>query len=264
MAGARGLVQGARSVTFVLAFLAYLVFFMGLLQRLVIIPATWAFPRSAAGILAPWVRLQARNTLRLLRGLAGVQVSVAGRIDTGNCIVVMNHQSLMDIPIGFSLVPGALALIPTRRRYAWGIPGVSPFARAAGLPLIGQTARSRRADLAAMARAIERTRTGETSLFIFPEGHRTRDGSILPFMPSGLQLALTRAPRPVYCVVSDGGWRIRTLADTVLRVAGARIQVRVLGPFEPPADAAEITEFSRDLRSRMVDALDDMRRAHAA
>lgn len=247
-----------------MAFLAYLVFFMGLVQRVVVFPATWVFPRSSNGILAAWVRLQARNTLRMLRGLAGVRVRVTGSIDTGHCIVVMNHQSLMDIPIGFSLVPGPLALIPTRRRYAWGIPGVSPFARAAGLPLIGQTARTRRADLAAMTRAVERTRAGETSLFIFPEGHRSRDGSILPFMTSGLQLALTRAPLPVYCVVSDGAWRIRTLADTMLRVAGARIDVRVLGPFEPPADAAAIPEFTRDLRVRMVDALDDMRRTHAA
>lgn len=246
-----------------LAFLAYLALFMGLLQRLVIFPLTWAFPRSSAAILAPWVRLQARNTLRLLRRIAGVRVTVEGDIGIHNCIVIMNHQSLMDIPIGFSLVPGPLPLIPTRRRYAWGIPGVSPFARAAGLPLIGQSARSRRSDLTAMARAAERTRAGETSLFIFPEGHRTVDGSILPFMPSGLQLALARSPRPLYCVVSDGAWQIRTLADALLRVAGARIHVRVLGPFEPPTDLAEIPEFSRSLRLRMVEALDDMRRGHA-
>lgn len=237
---------------------------MGLLQRLVIIPLVWLTPASSARIFGPWIRLQARITLRLLRVFAGVRVTIEGHIDRHTCIVLMNHQSLIDIPIGLSVVPGPLALIPTRRRYARGIPGVSPFLRAARLPLVSQKREDRKADLAAMFEAARRVQAGETSLLIFPEGHRTKDGSILPFMPGGLQIALTRAPRPVYCVVGDGMWQIRTLKETMTRVGGAQARARIIGPFEPPADTAEVPAFVESLRARMIDTLEQMRREHEA
>lgn len=258
------LARAARSVVFVAVYLAYLILVMGLGQRLIVIPLTWLLPASAAKILAPWFRFNARNTLRILGVLAGVRVSVEGTIGPGSCIVVMNHQSLIDIPIGFSIVPGPLPLIPTRRRYAWGIPGVSPLIRVGRLPLIGQTKKDLKADLAMVTEAAERTRAGETSFFIFPEGHRTKDGSILPFMTRGLTIALTRIPHPVYCVVTDGMWRARTLADTMVRVAGSRVRVRIIGPFQPPQEEAGIPAFITFLRERMVATLDEMRRPHAA
>ncbi len=263
LSGLLRLARAARSAVFVLVFLVYLIFFMGLGQRLIVIPLTWLLPASAARILGPWVRLQGHISLWIFRIFAGVRVTVDGHIGPESCIVVMNHQSLLDIPIGFSIVPGPLPLIPTRRRYAWGIPGVSPFVRVARLPLIGQTRQHLKADLAMVAEAIERTRTGETSFFIFPEGHRTRDGAILPFMIRGISMALTRIRRPIYCVVTDGMWQAATLADTAVRVAGSRVQVRIIGPIPPPEEGADIPAFVTALRDRMAATLDDMRHSNA-
>ena len=193
-----------------------------------------------------------------------MRVTVEGAIGPGPCTVVMNHQSLIDIPIGFSIVPGPLPLVPTRRKYARGYPGVSPLIRVARLPLVGQTRKDLRADLAMIVDAAERSRTGETSFFIFPEGHRTKDGSILPFMTRGLTIALSRIPHPVYCVVGDGMWQARTLADTMVRVAGSRIRVRIIGPFPPPQQEADIPAFIASLRDRMIATLDEMRLTNAA
>jgi 1-acyl-sn-glycerol-3-phosphate acyltransferase len=251
-----------RSAIFVLVYLAYVTLVMGLGQRLIVIPLTWLLPASRARILAPWFRFNARNTLWILKILAGVTVSVEGAIAPGSCTVVMNHQSLIDIPIGFSIVPGPLPLIPTRRRYARGIPGVSPLVRVARLPLVGQTKKDIRADLAMITEAAERTRASETSFFIFPEGHRTTDGSIMPFMTRGLTIALSRIPHPVYCVVADGMWQSRTLADTMVRVAGSQIHVRIIGPFAPPAHEADIPAYITTLRDRMIATMDEMRRPH--
>lgn len=253
------LARAARSAVFVLVLLAYLTFFTGLGQRIIVVPFTWLFPVRAVRLHGAWARLQGRNLLRLLRVFAGVRITTEGSIGPESCIVIMNHQSMVDIAIGFSIVPGHLALIPTRRRYAWGIPGVSVFVRLARLPLISQKRKNIRADLAMLAEAVERTRRGETSFFIFPEGHRTKDGSILPFMTRGLRLALTRIKRPVYCVVGDGMWKVRTLAEMMARVAGTDIRVRVIGPFDPPQQEADIPEFIQTIRERMTAALEDMR-----
>jgi len=247
-----------------LVYSTYLVFFTGFIQRLILVPLTFGFPAYTNGLLGAWGRLQARSTLALLRVLAGVRVQVDGVIGPENRLVVMNHQSLIDIVIGLRACPGNLTVIPTRRRYARGIPGVSKYLRLARFPLITQTRKSIRDDLAVLAEAADRCRLEGTSMLIFPEGHRTKDGSILPFMTRGLRTVLSRAPLPVYCLVADGMWQVRTFADTARRVADSRIQVRIIGPFDPPREESEILTFINDLRTRMIETLADMRAGVAA
>lgn len=255
----RRVTRVARSAAFVLAYLTYLVFFMGFIQRFILVPLAFGFPALTTRLLGPWSRLQSRSPLQLLRIIGGVQVLVDGAIGPENRLVIMNHQSLIDIVIGLRASPGNLTLIPTRKRYARGIPGVSMFLRLARYPLISQTRKSIRADLAVLEEAAERCRREKLSLLIFPEGHRTKDGSILPFMTRGLRVVLSRAPLPVYCIVADGMWQVRTLADTAFRVAGSKIQVRIIGPFQPPAEESQIPEFLTLLRNRMIETLDDIR-----
>lgn len=232
---------------------------MGFVQRFILIPLAWVFPVQSARFLVPWSRFQAAAPLVLLRIIAGVRISIDGAIGPENRVVIMNHQSVLDALIAYRVNTGYLMLIPTRSRYAWGLPGVSPFIRMARFPLIAQTRQSLRADLDAIAEAADRCKRGEASFFIFPEGHRSKDGSILPFMIRGLRLVLTHAPLPVYCIVGDGMWHIRTVADTFTKAAGTRIRVRIIGPFQPPAEESEIPDFVASLRNRMIETLDDMR-----
>ena len=255
------MVRVSRSALFVLVYLIYLVLFMGFVQRFILVPLAWAFPVLTDRFLAPWSRLQARVPLALLRAIAGVRLTIDGAIGPENRIVIMNHQSLLDIIIGVRLIPVYLTLIPTRRRYAWGIPGISVYLRLARFPLISQTRKGIRADLEMLADAADRTRRGETSLLIFPEGHRTTDGSILPFMTRGLKVVLSRAPLPVYCIVGDGMWHLRTLADTMVKAGGSRIHVRVIGPFQPPSAEAEVAAFLDSVRERMIATLEEIRAA---
>lgn len=240
-------------------YLTYLFLFMGFVQRFILIPLALLFPVQTMKCLGSWSRLQARVSLCLLRSLAGVRVTYEGEIPTQNRVVIMNHQSVLDVLVGVRVNPGDLMLIPTRRRYALGVPGFSPFVRLAGYPLISQTRQSIRADLAALSAAAERCRRGEASLLVFPEGHRSRDGSILPFMTRGLRIVLSHAPLPVYCVVADGMWHVRTLADLMTKVAGSHIRARVIGPFMPPADESDIPGFLETVRARMIETLSDIR-----
>ena len=254
----------SRSAAFVLVYLIYLVLFMGFVQRFILVPLAWGFPVLTDRLLAPWSRLQAHVPLALLRGIAGVRMTFEGAIGPENRLVIMNHQSLIDIVLGVKLVPGYLTLIPARRRYQWGIPGVSVYLRLARFPLISQKRKDIRTDLEMMADAADRSRRGEASMLIFPEGHRTKDGSILPFMTRGLRLVLSRAPLPVYCIVGDGMWHIRTLADTMVRVAGTHIHVRIIGPFQPPAADADVPAFLDHVREQMIATLEDIRRGTRA
>jgi 1-acyl-sn-glycerol-3-phosphate acyltransferase len=242
-----------RSAAFFALYFVYLICPFGIGNRLL---GLWARLRPARRrmLVGAWFRFLADTTLGLARLLANVRLSVEGTIPDEACVVVMNHQSLLDIPIAYSLVRGPYPLIPTRRRYARGIPGVSPLVRLARLPLIGQDRTSARADIKALAAAATEVLRGEQSLLIFPEGHRTRDGSISPFMKSGLRVVLERAQRPVYLVVEDGLWHARTTAEAIFRFADTSGCVAVVGPIDPPAKG-EVDGFIDSLEERMATTL---------
>jgi 1-acyl-sn-glycerol-3-phosphate acyltransferase len=248
-----------RSAVFVVVYLLYLILFMGFVQRFILIPLALLFPVQTTRFLGSWSRLQARVSLLFLRRLARVKVTYRGEIPPQNRVVIMNHQSVLDVLIGVRINPGDLMLIPTRRRYAWGVPGFSPFVRLAGYPLISQDRKRIRQDLAELEAAAERCRRGEASFLVYPEGHRSKDGSIQPFMTRGLRVVLSRAPLPVYCVVADGMWHVRTLKDLFTKVGGSHIQARVIGPYPPPSDEAEIPAFLDNVRQQMILTLDAMR-----
>lgn len=247
-------------MAFLVAYAAYLGGVVGLGQRLVLWPMIALLPRQRQSLVGGWLRLHARTTLSLARMLAGVRVRVQGAVGQEACVVVMNHQSVLDIPIGLALVPGPYPLIPTRDRYRRGIPGVSPLARLARFPFVSQGQVITREELRALVEAAEAVARGEQSLLIFPEGHRTRDGAIGPFMTSGLRLVLRKARRPVYAVVTDGITQSRTVADALTNIAGTRVAAVVLGPFDPPP-AREIDGFVVALRERMIAALAELRSA---
>jgi len=197
----------------------------------------------------------------MARAIANVQISVRGAIPPESCIVVMNHQSVLDIPIGLGLVPGPYPLIPTRDRYKWGVPGISPLGRLAGYPFLSQKRVLSRAELAALTSAAEQVARGEQSLLIFPEGHRSRDGSLGRFMRNGLRIILSRAERPVYCVAVRGMVNARTFADGLANFADLDVHISIAGPIAPPpagSDDAVIDEFIAALHARMTAMLAEL------
>lgn len=257
-------IKVARSLTFFAAAIGWLVVGVGVGTRVVLWPAITLFPRLREPLLGRYIRFHGRFYLGLARRLAGVRFNIRGQLPRGSILVVMNHQSIFDIPLLLSLMPASYPLVPTRDRYQWGIPGVSPLIRLARVPLITQRQRDIRSDLSGIEAAANALARGEATMAIYPEGHRTRNGEIGPFMLRGLRTILTRARPPVYCVIADGMWGSRTFRDTAVQMAGSRITATVLGPFEPPADPADIDDFVADLRTRMVAALADLRANEAA
>jgi 1-acyl-sn-glycerol-3-phosphate acyltransferase len=250
--------RAVRSCSFFFVYSLYLVFFFDLVERLFLWPYLALFPQRRVAVVSTWFRVLAHSTLGLARLLAGVRLRVDGALPPGAFVLVMNHQSLLDIPIAYSVANRPYALIPTRAAYARGIPGVSLLLRMGRHPLIEQTEASRRRDLLAIAHAAEAVARGETSLLIFPEGHRTRDGAIGQFMSAGLRAILTRAKRPVYLLVEDGFWRARATADSLLHFAGMQGVLRIRGPFEPRA-GEDLDAFVERLRLRMGTELDEIR-----
>ena len=254
----------ARSLLYFLVYGIHLVLGFGVPQRLLIMPLVKLLPSRRRAIVGAWFRFQARAVLGLARSLANVRVVVRGAIQPGSCVILMNHQSVLDIPLAYSLVPDPYPMIPYRVRYHRGIPGVSPLVRMSEAPVLAQRqSGATPAEIASLERAADRVASGELSILLFPEGRRSRSGEIVRFMKRGLRIVLSRAKQPVYCIVADGLWRVRTTAEAAMRFADSTIDVTILGPFPPPADP-EIDEFITTVRERMIQALAEMRASRSA
>jgi 1-acyl-sn-glycerol-3-phosphate acyltransferase len=231
----------------------------GLFQRLVVWPAILIRPARRRAIVAWYMRGMSRGIFALL-WLAGARFSRVGRIPTAApALILMNHQSLIDIINVVLMSEPYSPVFVTRSRYARFIPAVSLCLRLMQSPIVDPK-RDPRGAVDAIARAAV---SQQDAILIFPEGHRTKDGEIRPFRLAGAQAVLSASPRPVYLLVTDGLWERGRLVDFLAGLHLLRGRTEVLGPFQPPADPAEHVVFLEALRGTMASHLKAMREPRA-
>jgi len=242
-----------RSCLAVLALMSWMVL-GGLYQRLVIYPAVYMRPSRRRALTSQYFRGMSRGILLCLR-IGGATFRRSGTVPTTSpVLVLMNHQSLLDIPTAGLMSSPFVPWFVTRKRYHYGVPAVSPCLRLMGCPVIDP--REARRSLRTMRQA---ARALEHGMLIFAEGHRTRDGEVQAFQSAGVLTVLRERRLPVYLVVTDGFWSARRLVDFVLGIGKIRGETEVLGRFEPPADTDALPAFVEDLRKTMIAHLALMR-----
>lgn len=108
-------------------------------------------------------------------------------------LVMSNHQSLLDIPSIIGTFPGRVRMVG--KKELGEVPIWGHAMKAAGVVFVDRN--NREQSIAALERAKEQLLQG-TSIWIAPEGTRSRDGELGPFKKGGFhlarQLALPIAP----------------------------------------------------------------------
>src|SRR5688572_3284103 len=119
-----------------------------LYMYLVVVPGSALFPARAKTLQMGFIKGMARVLLASLR-LGGARFRFAGSIPTeAPCIVVGNHQSLVDPAVLIAMTTGAFVpAFVARRRYA-SVPVVGRAMIWAGCPIIDPTRDARGAVLA--------------------------------------------------------------------------------------------------------------------
>jgi 1-acyl-sn-glycerol-3-phosphate acyltransferase len=247
-----------RSGLSIVVLLAFMVL-GGAYQRLVVYPLVLLRPRRRAALTSAYFRGMSHGILFCMR-LGGATLRRTGTVSTASpVLIIMNHQSLLDIPTAGLVCSPLVPWFVTRKRYHFGIPAVSPCLRLMGCPVIEP--RERRASLETMREA---ARTLEHGMLVFAEGHRSRDGQVLPFQTAGVLAVLRERRMPVSLIVTDGFWYAPRLIDSVLGIGRIRGETEVVGVFEPPADDAALPAFVGRLRETMIAQLALMRRRRDA
>jgi 1-acyl-sn-glycerol-3-phosphate acyltransferase len=248
----RGPLNAARSGAAFVLLLAALGL-SGLAQRLTLWPLSFVAPALARRLSSAWMLLMARLVLFHVR-LGGGRYGWTGQVPTSEaCLIVMNHQSLLDIPAGTRLCWPTFPRFVARARYR-PVPLIGMGLRLSGAPLVDPE----RDGVGAIAMLRQAAREDGGALFIYPEGHRTRDGAIGDFETGGIRAILGGKRMPVYLIVADGFWRCRSILDFVFGMHQIRGVARVVGPLAPP-EKGDLRPFVAGLRERMVTELQGLR-----
>ena len=250
---ALGVVRGGLVLVFVLLWLG-----VAALPTLLLlsVPARFVSPPRRLAWVSVWARVTCDLILRTLT-LGGARFVRRGHVDTEQPgVVLMNHQSVLDIPTAMLICRPSVPAFVARARYAH-VPLISTGLWLADCPIIDPR-RDRDGAVATMARAVREDRV----LLVYPEGHRTPDGSLQPFRTAGLMAMLTERRVPVWLVATDGFWAGRRLVDLV-RVQEIRGITVVLGRYDPPEDAAGLPRFIETLQEEMARGLAELRAGRA-
>jgi 1-acyl-sn-glycerol-3-phosphate acyltransferase len=230
--------------------------------RLVVTPLIKIKPVWREPLLTSTMRRLTTISLWIMRRVGGMRIdNLPGIRSEAGVLIVMNHQSLADIPVACEFIKDGYPRFVTRKRYASGFPLISYMLRLYEHPLVDPGARG-----ASQLRALVGVgRDSTQAVLIFPEGSRTRDGEIRAFRTPGVKALLTSRPWKVYGVVVDGVWRSARVWDWVKNMSSIHVRVESLGPVAFSSQSDEEAEaFVQNLRDRMCEKLADMRKTSAA
>lgn len=187
-----------------------------------------------------------REWSRRLLAVTGIEVHTSGLehvAGLGPCVYVANHLSFVDIWVLLVALPGSLRFVGKRELFR--IPIFGTALRVSGqIPIDRQDRRSAVASFDTAGRLL---RAGHSAV-VFPEGTRSRDGSLQPFKKGAFVLAIA-TQHPVVPVVVVGTFGIMPRGGIVPRAG--RVQVRIGAPIAT-------TGLSYDDRDALV------ARAHSA
>jgi 1-acyl-sn-glycerol-3-phosphate acyltransferase len=229
-------------------------------QRLVVAPSVKLRPSARIPILGGWIKIMAWIVTRPIRFIGGCEIPrprVVVPTEPG-VLILMNHQSLFDIPLVVQAVDGGYPRIVTRRRYARWIPLISKMIRLYQYPVVDPSANS-----AAVRRSLDELQAAAASsdvpIVVFPEGTRTKDGEIGRFKLGALTRILSARTWTVYVLVADGFWRAakyRQFVRGLVHLEGKMEHVATLEWRDPQADPVPFLDHVREL---MVERLHSMR-----
>jgi 1-acyl-sn-glycerol-3-phosphate acyltransferase len=170
-----------------------------------------------------------------------VKVERSPLIESGRgYAVISNHQSMFDIAMIGGLLFTNYPKYVAKRELARWIPSISLNLRHGGNALIDRKNPTQAVEAIVTMARIAQDR--DVSVVIFPEGTRSRDGSLRRFKPTGTKALLQAADRlAVVPAAIDGSWKL--LRHNLFPIPfGTTVKIRLGDPIvRQPGDALSVS-----------------------
>jgi 1-acyl-sn-glycerol-3-phosphate acyltransferase len=178
--------------------------------------------------------------------LAKVVVVSAAELDPRKGYVfVMNHQSMYDIAVGFTVIPRNLRFVA--KRILLFVPFIGFYLWRMGMVLVDR--KNPRDAYSRLGRAAQQLRNGDCFL-AYPEGTRSVDGKIHAFKRGSFVTAI-QAGAPVVPVAIDGSGQVLPRGGFNLRPDVVRVAIGAPIPTTGLTDA-DVPALIRRARSEMI------------
>lgn len=184
---------------------------------------------------------------------AGIVIQTSGRehLVAGSTYVVMsNHQSHYDIPVLFQALSIPVRMVAKTELFRLPI-----FGRAmldSGFIELDRS--NRRRAMESLKLAGKRIREDRLSIWIAPEGTRSKDGALAEFKTGGFHLA-REAGVPILPVTLDGTIRVHKPGESLVH-RGETVRVTIHPPLEPSKYGREGTkDLMADVRAAILSSL---------
>lgn len=146
-------------------------------------------------------------------------------------IFIANHQSLYDIPVMIWFLRKYHAKFISKIELAKGIPSVSYNLRHGGAANIDR--KDPRQSIMEIGKLGTRMKENKWSCVIFPEGTRSKDGSIKSFQAAGVAAILKKCPEALIVPIAiNNSWKMVRYGTFPLSTFNA-MSWNVLTPIEP-------------------------------
>ena len=196
-------------------------------------------------------RIWAATMLRL--AFSPVSLIGADNLDLGiPAVYASNHVSYMDTPVLFAKLPFQFRILA--KKGLWKIPFVGWYLKRSGqVPIDSASSRSA---IAGLLRGVSTLKAGR-SLFVFPEGGRSPDGSLQAMASGGAFMAI-RAGVPLVPIALVGTYQVLPMHVYSLR---PRLLKIVIG--DPLPTAGLTTRDADALTARLYAAITHLHRQHS-
>jgi 1-acyl-sn-glycerol-3-phosphate acyltransferase len=186
----------------------------------------------------------ARQWARKSLWAAGAPVTVIGRENLlPLAVYTSNHTSFMDTPLVFSSLPFQFRILAKQSLWSWPFIGWH-LNRSGQIPVDEESG-----TVAGLNRAIRALKDG-MPLFIFPEGGRTKDGQVQPFMKGPAYLSI-RARVPLVPMALVGTYELLPIHTHHFRPRPIKL---VIGkPIDPSGyTIRQVDELTARLRDEIL------------
>ena len=177
--------------------------------------------RKQAALLEWLTRFWARQML----AAAGAKIEVSGLEnlpERGGVLFVANHQGAFDIPLLIGYIPGVKGFVSKKENFR--LPIVSSWMKKLHCVILDR--KDLRQSVQAIAQGVRDLKSGR-SLVIFPEGTRSKSGTLQRFKEGSFKLA-TRSGAAVVPLTIDGSYRL--LEDNHGRIKPGTIKLHIHPP----------------------------------
>jgi 1-acyl-sn-glycerol-3-phosphate acyltransferase len=184
----KGRPRKAQGVWYYLSYLRSLLFTNLLIYFYTAVCGTLSLCASLLDSRGRWQHAFARLWSSLILTTSGIRTRVEGIenvVPHKAAIYCANHQSAMDIPILFVNLPVQFRFVAKRSLFKMPFLGWH-LKRSGHIPVDRERPREA---MRSLDEAAEKIRAG-SSVLLFPEGHRSRDGKIGPFKAGSFYLAI--------------------------------------------------------------------------